>query len=544
MATITIDPVTRIEGHLKIEAVVEDGEVKEARSSGMLFRGFEMILRGRDPRDAPLITQRICGVCPIAHAMASALALDDAFGVASKIPDNGRIIRNLIQGANYIQPHILHFYHLAALDYVDVTKVATYEGQDATLNSVKAFLERGVLAPFVPRYEGDYRLPAEVDQAAVAHYVQALDMRRLAHEMLAIFGGKMPHNVAIVPGGVTENVTVDKITGFFWRLQTLRDFIDNVYIPDVLAVAQVYDDYFEIGPGCKRYLSYGVFNLNTYPDLTIRQRLHPQGTTTASDLAHHPFEPSKIREDVASSRFRSPSGLHPSQGATEPDPYKEGVYSWLKSPRYDGQAYEVGPLARMLVSYTADAPKVRKMVDDTLAYLGASATVLFSTLGRHAARALETKWVAEAMAEWVLELKPGEPVYEPYELPQESTGMGLWEAPRGALGHWITVEDGVIANYQCVVPTTWNCSPRDDQGQPGPVEQALEGTKVRDVGNPFELVRIVRSFDPASPARCTWLRPRSANWAGFGSVSQKRRFRIKKDDRCDMEGCSRAGRGQ
>ena len=496
MATITIDPVTRIEGHLKIEAVVEDGEVKEARSSGMLFRGFEMILRGRDPRDAPLITQRICGVCPIAHAMASALALDDAFGVASKIPDNGRIIRNLIQGANYIQSHILHFYHLAALDYVDVTKVATYEGQDPALNSVKAFLERGALAPFVPRYEGDYRLPAKMDQAAVAHYVQALDMRRLAHEMLAIFGGKMPHNVAIVPGGATENVTVDKITGFFWRLQTLRDFIDNVYIPDVLAIAQVYDDYFEIGAGCKRYLSYGVFDLNSHPDLTLRRRLHLLGTTTAGDLTYHPFEPSKIREDVASSRFRSPSGLHPSQGATEPDPYKEGAYSWLKSPRYDGQAYEVGPLARMLVSYTADAPKVRKMVDDTLAYLGASATVLFSTLGRHAARALEAKWVADAMAEWVLELKPGEPVYEPYDLPQESTGMGLWEGPRGALGHWITIKDGVIANYQCVVPTTWNCSPRDDQGQPGPVEQALEGTKVRDMENPFELVRIVRSFDP------------------------------------------------
>jgi hydrogenase large subunit len=496
MTTITIDPLTRIEGHLKIEAVVEDGEVKEARSSGMLFRGLEMILRGRDPRDAPRITQRICGVCPTTHAMASALALDDAFGVASKIPDNGRIIRNLLQGANYIQSHILHFYVLVALDYVDVTKVATYEGRDTALNSVKAFIEHGALGPFMPRYEGDYRLPAKVDQAAVAHYVQALDMRRLAHEMAAIFGGKMPHNMAIVPGGVTEKVTVDKITGFLWRLKALRDFIDNVYIPDVLAVAQVYDDYFEIGSGCKRYLSYGVFDLNSHPDLTRRQRLHLQGTTTASDLTHHPLEPSKIREDVGSSRFRSPSGLHPSQGATEPDPYKEGAYSWLKSPRYDGQVYEVGPLARMLVSYTADAPRVKKIIDDTLTYLGAPPTVLFSTLGRHAARALETKWVADAMAEWVLELKPGEPVYVDYEPPTEGEGMGLWGAPRGALGHWIRIEDGVIANYQCVVPTTWNCSPRDDQGQPGPVEQALEGTKVRDVENPFELVRIVRSFDP------------------------------------------------
>ncbi len=496
MTTITIDPVTRIEGHLKIEAVVEEGEVKEARSSGMLFRGFEMILRGRDPRDAVRITQRICGVCPTSHAMASALALDDAFGVAGKIPDNGRIVRNLLQGANYIQSHILHFYLLAALDYVDIPKVATYEGQDIALNSVKAFLEHGALGPFMPRYEGDYRLPAKVDQAAVAHYVQALDMRRLAHEMAAIFGGKMPHNMAIVPGGVTEKVTVDKITGFLWRLQTLRDFIDNVYIPDVLAVAQVYDDYFEMGIGCKRYLSYGVFNLNSHPNLTPRQRFHLQGTTTASDLTHHPLEPPKIREDVTSSRFRSPSGLHPSQGVTEPDPYKEGAYSWLKSPRYDGQVYEVGPLARMLVSYTADAPEVRQMVDDTLTYLGAPVTALFSTLGRHAARALETKLVADVMAKWVLELKPGAPVYVDYGLPPEAEGMGLWGAPRGALGHWIRIEDGVIANYQCVVPTTWNCSPRDDQGQPGPVEQALEGTKVRDVENPFELVRIVRSFDP------------------------------------------------
>jgi hydrogenase large subunit len=209
MRKITIDPITRIEGHLKVEAMVEDGEVKDARSSGTLFRGFEIILRGRDPRDASQLTQRICGVCPQTHATASVLCLDSAFGVADKITDNGRIMRNLLLGANFIQSHVLHFYHLAALDYVDVTKVAHYEGDNPSLNSIKRFIARGELGPFLPRYEGDYRLPDEIDRAATAHYVQALDIRRKAHELSAVFGGKMPHNCATVAGGVTEQPTVD-----------------------------------------------------------------------------------------------------------------------------------------------------------------------------------------------------------------------------------------------------------------------------------------------------------------------------------------------
>ena len=257
MAKITIDPLTRIEGHLKIEVIVENGEVKEARSTGTLFRGFELLLKDRDPYDAAHLAQRICGVCPTAHAMASCHSLDSAFGIADKVPENGRVIRNLIQGANYIMSHILHFYHLAALDYVDVTKVADYDGNDASLTGIKDFIIRALnagdmamLGPFYPRYEGDYRLPAEVDIAAVAHYVQALDIRRQAQEMSAIFSGRMPHSVGIVPGGVTESPTVDKIANFLWKLQELRHFIDNVYIPDVIAVAEVYSDYFEIGRGC------------------------------------------------------------------------------------------------------------------------------------------------------------------------------------------------------------------------------------------------------------------------------------------------------
>ncbi|MBM3302009.1 MAG: nickel-dependent hydrogenase large subunit, partial [Deltaproteobacteria bacterium] len=244
---ITIDPVTRIEGHMMIEAIVDDGMVKEAKCSGTLFRGFEILLKGREPRDAQRITQRVCGVCPVAHAMAATLNLDSAFGIADKIPDNGRIIRNLIFGSNFIQSHVLHFYHLAALDYVDIAAMADYEGKDPEMNSVKEFATRGELAPFVPRYEGDYRFDKAANQEFVGHYLAAFDMRRLAHEMLAVFGGKMPHDCAIVPGGVTEHPTVDKITGFLWRLNRIRSFIDSTYIPDVIAVAKAYPDYFEIG---------------------------------------------------------------------------------------------------------------------------------------------------------------------------------------------------------------------------------------------------------------------------------------------------------
>ncbi|MFH1087403.1 MAG: nickel-dependent hydrogenase large subunit, partial [Chloroflexota bacterium] len=482
-------------------------------------------LQGRDPRDAQHLTQRICGVCPTAHALASTLNLDSAFGIADKIPENGRILRNLIQGANYIQSHVLHFYHLAALDYVDVTKVADYDGKEPALVSAREFVKRALsandltmLGPFVPRYEGDYRLPPEVSRTAVAHYVQALDMRRQAHEMSSIFSGKMPHQVAVVPGGATETPTVDKIANFLWKLQELRQFIDNVYIPDVLAVAGVYSDYFEIGKGCGNLLSYGVFDLDVKEkDLARRKRLHFQGITSAADLKHNPLDPAKIAEYVKSSWYKSKSGLHPSRGETEPDAAKAGAYSWLKSPRYDGKVYEVGPLARMVVSYVAGEPTVRELVNSTLAHFGAKPGALFSVLGRHAARALECKFVADNMASWVLELKPGEPVCAEYSPPSQGDGMGLWEAPRGALGHWIKVEGGKIKNYQCVVPTTWNASPADDRGQPGPIEQAITGTRIKDESNPFEIVRIVRAFDPCIACAVHLITPKG---------TELRRFRV------------------
>jgi hydrogenase large subunit len=519
MGKIVIDPVTRIEGHLKIEAIVENGVAKDARTTGNLFRGFEIILRGRDPRDAQVITQRICGVCPQSHGIAAALNLDSAFGIADKIPDNARIMRNLIQGAHIAQDHILHFYHLTALDYVNVADVAKYEGSDSQLNSVKDFIARGELGPFFPRYEGDYRLPPEVNQQAVAHYVKALEIRRIGHEMVSIFSGKIPHSVGVVPGGVTSVPTPDNMMAFLWKLRILQDFIDNVYIPDVLAVAGAYPDYAEIGVGCQNLLAYGSFDLDgSSPDYTKRERLFKQGAVSA-DLKPADLDTDKIAEYVKHSWYEdSTSGRHPSQGETKPQYGKNDAYSWTKAPRYGGKVYEVGPLARVAVTYARGDPKMKELVDGALSQLKASPSALFSVLGRHLARALSAKFIVDAMDQWLLALKTGEPTYVEYEIPDEAMGMGLTEAARGALGHWIEIKDKKIANYQCVVPTTWNVSPMDDNGNHGPIEQAIIGTKVKDESNPFEIVRIIRSFDPCLACSIHLVTPKGRDLGQFKVV--------------------------
>jgi len=468
---IKIDPITRIEGHMAVEAVVDDGVVKDARSAGTLFRGFELILRNRDPRDANRLTQRICGVCPTAHATASALCLDEAFGLTDKIPANAKLIRSLIFGANFLQSHILHFYHLAALDYVDAAGAV------------------GDLSPFIPRYEGDYRVPSQANAELVGHYLKALDIRRKCQEMLSIFGGKMPHSVGIVPGGVTEKPTEDKITNFLWRLNEIRDFVDNCYIPDVIAVAKIYPDYFAIGKGCRRLLSYGGFDLPT-------GRLFRSGVIS-EDLKCETFEKENIAEDVKHSWYAdTASGKNPAQGETAPEPKKKGAYSFLKSPRYKGNVCELGPLAEMVSNYVQGDAKVKELVDSTLSQFGAGPEALYSVLGRHAARALQAKLVADSMVDWLMALKPGEPCIIDYEIPEQGQGAGLSSAPRGAVGHWISIKDKKIDRYQVITPTAWNASPKDDKDQPGAVEQAIIGTKVKDQDNPFEIVRIVRAFDP------------------------------------------------
>ncbi|MBC7188989.1 nickel-dependent hydrogenase large subunit [Candidatus Aerophobetes bacterium] len=496
MQKIIIDPVTRIEGHLKVEVTVENGEVKQASTSGTLFRGWEIILRGRDPRDASQLTQRVCGVCPAVHATASVFALDNAFGVENDIPENARIIRNLILGANFLQSHILHFYHLASLDFFDVTAVSDYQGNDPDLISVKKFLERGVLFPFVPRYEGDYRLDNQTNKEFAAHYIKALEVRKKCHEMLAIFGGKMPHSVGMVAGGVTEKPTPDKIISFLGKLNSVKDFIDNFYLPDTLKLVKFYADLLQEGVSYNNFLSYGAFNLDSEEfDQTKRNRLFLQGVV--SEKQYRQLEIEKIFEDVKYSWYEeNTSALHPSRGKTVPKPGKENGYSWLKSPRYDKMPCEVGPAARLIVGYYGGNKVIREAVESILSYIDGEPLNLASTLGRHIARALDAKIVAENMVKWVTSLKPDQPVYTPCSVPQETEGVGITDGPRGALGHWIKVKDSVIENYQLVVPTTWNASPKDDQGKPGPMERALLGLKVKDPENPFEIVRCVRSFDP------------------------------------------------
>jgi len=467
--TIKIDPVTRIEGHLKIEVEVDDGQVTNARSIGTLFRGIEIILAGREPRDAVFITQRVCGVCPIAHATASVLALDDAFGVTP--PDNGRIIRNLILGANFIQSHLLHFYHLGALDYV--------VGPQAP--------------PFIPHYQGDFRLPTEVNDQVVGHYLEALEMRMKAQEMLAVFGGKMPHIATFLPGGVTEKPDADEVAYFHSILGDLREFIDNTYIPDVLTVGSAYPDYFSVGTGCRNLLAYGGFPLGG-----DGEKLFPSGVYIDGELSA--FDSEKIAEYVRYSWYsQRTTGRNPREGITQPEPtgiLKPEAYSWLKAPRYDGQVLETGPLARMMIAYLSGVPTAKDLIDSTLSELGLSTEALFSVMGRHVARALECKLVADAMEGWLWELDLSSPVYTDAAIPNSGEGMGLAEAPRGSVGHWVRIEEKKIANYQIVTPTNWNASPRDDQGKMGPIEQALIGTPVADLTNPLEIVRVVRSFDP------------------------------------------------
>lgn len=494
--TITIDPVTRIEGHMKVEAVVDDGEVKEARCSGTMWRGFERILVGRHPLDAVRLTQRVCGVCPTAHGTASAKCLDEALGVTAEIPTNGRLVRNLLLGSNYLQSHILHFFALAALDYADVAALADYDGSDSELKAVGSFIGRGQLSPFFPRYEGDYRCDKATNIELVRGYLKALGARRVCHEMLSVFGGKMPHNIGIVPGGVTSQVTPDKIAVFSAKLQELREFIEDVYVPAIFTVAGGYGDYFEIGAGCGRYLSYGTFPMDDEAVSPLGgNRLQPagllesNGSLIAVDIA-------KITEDVTHSRYTAECAGHPAEGRTIAEPEKAGAYSWIKAPRYGGKPAEVGPLARALVAYTAGHEATKAEVDAALAAAGVGADKLPSVLGRHLARALEARIVANTMVGWLEELAPGEPVAAELSIPEEGSGVGVTGAPRGALGHWIEIKDSKISRYQLVVPTTWNGSPQDEAGVPGPIEQALIGTKVKDRDNPFEIVRIIRSFDP------------------------------------------------
>ena len=493
---IQIDPVSRIEGHLSVNLDVEGGKVIAARCAGTMFRGFEMILRERDPLDAVQITQRICGVCPVSHGIASSMALEEAMRI--QVPENGRLLRNLILGANYIQSDIVHFYQLSALDFIDITAILGYKGSDPKLAALRDWVisEQSTntlspAAPFLPRYEGNYISDPETNLQAIAHYLQALQMRALAHEMGAIFAGKLPHLPALVAGGVTFAPNAANIEAFRARLQELQGFIDGTYLPDVIAIAKAFPDFFNIGRGPANLLSYGNF-----PDDAKGTKLLSAGIMLDGKVG--PLDLNQLREDVEYAWFSSRSGLHPSQGENTPNPSKAKAYSWVKAPRYGNKVMEVGPLARVLITHFSGAnPHLSDLFTQTLQKLGLTPDKLFSTMGRHLVRALECKLIAERMQSWLDQLKPGQStVWPATAIPNSGSGVGLMEAPRGALGHWIEIRSKTIQHYECVVPTTWNCSPRDDQGQPGAVEQALEGVKLANPEQPIEALRVVHSFDP------------------------------------------------
>lgn len=525
---IVVDPLTRIEGHLRIEVEVENGKVKDAWSSGTLFRGIEMILEKRDPRDAWIITQRICGVCPTPHGTAAAMSMDDSFGIKKDIPDGGRIMRNLLLGANFLHSHILHFYHLTALDYVDVvsalkadpkkateiaeavgTKVMDFAAVHAKL---KAFVDSGQLGPFANGYWGHsaYHLPPEVNLIAVAHYLDALEAQALASKAQAVFEGRAPIGLALCAGGVSKVPSVDELADFKYKIMKVKNWIDTVYIPDVLAVAPFYLDAAGYGGGYGNFVAWGAFPYDNEDPLN---QCLPRGVIFDGDIAGvQDVAPEDVTEYVKHSWYTDDCGkLNPSKGKTKPAFKKrdlEGKYSWLKAPRVKDKPCEGGPLARMAVAYGRGDEAAKALIESTLEKLNlpGQTQVLVSTLGRVAARALECKKIADAMTEpetgWIDQLiaavKKGDAkTYKPYKIPDKKVnGVGLTEAPRGALAHWNTIEGGKIKNYQAVPATIWNCCPRDDKGQRGPVEEALVGTPVADPENPLEIIRVVHSFDP------------------------------------------------
>ncbi len=519
---IMIDPITRIEGHLRIEVEVENGKVKDAWCSGQMFRGIEMMLKGRDPRDAHHFVQRSCGVCTYVHALSSVRAVEDACNIT--IPKNARLIRNLIHGAQFQHDHLVHFYHLHALDWVDIVSaldadpVKTAKLSDnvsghpqksdyfkGVQEKLKTFVSSGQLGPFNNGYWGHpaYQLPAEANLMAASHYLEALKLQAKAARMHAVFGGKNPHPQFLVVGGVTSvrDLRVERIKEFEDIWKETCDFINTVYIPDLLAVASFYKEWGGIGGNNDAFLSYGDFA----NDPKENDKLLPAGFIRKG-LAVEAVNPDRITEDVTRAWYEKGKARHPYEGETRPIQGEthydtEKQYTWLKAPRYDGLAAEVGPLARVLVAYAQGNAAVKGLVDSVLKKLDIGSNALFSTLGRTAARAIETQVIGDAMGGWIEQLKSNiskgdKKTYQSWEMPDKGKGFGLNDVPRGALGHWIEIENKKIKNYQYVVPSTWNFGPADSDGNKGPVERSLIGTPIADASRPLEVLRTVHSFDP------------------------------------------------
>ncbi len=546
---IVIDPITRIEGHLRVEIEVKDGKVTDAYSAGTMVRGIETILKGRDPRDAWAFVGRVCGVCTSTHSLTSVRTVENALGIS--VPPNAELIRNLMANALYIQDHVVHFYQLHALDWVDVVSALKANPAEASkiAQSISAwpkssvgyftdiqkrfknFVESGQLGIFANGYWGHkaYKLPPEVNLIAVAHYLEALQWQKELVKVHTVFGGKNPHPNYLV-GGVPCSINIDEANAvnaerlaFVGQLfQDAKTFVDQVYIPDLLAVASFYKDWGAIGGGLTNYLAFGDFPSNGYNNPDSFKM--PRGAILGRDLSHilevKAEDPEQIQEYINNSWYEyskgNDSGLHPWDGETKfnytgPKPPYEHLdfsqkYSWVKTPRWKGHPMEVGPLARTLVGYASGRADYKEVVEYALKTLDVPVAALFSTLGRTAARGLETKltcgWALEFYNQLLANIKNGDSrtqnnaSWDPETWPKKAKGIGMVEAPRGALSHFIVIEDKKIANYQLVVPTTWNASPRDPKGQRSAYEESLIGTPIADPKNPMEVLRTIHSFDP------------------------------------------------
>ena len=540
---ITIDPITRIEGHLRVDVEVDGGKVTKAWSSGQMFRGLEIILKGRDPRDAWLFTQRICGVCTTVHALASVRAVENALGLV--IPINAQYIRNMIISIHALQDHIVHFYALSALDWVDVVSalkadpVATQKLAESLSNwpgnsakrfaavkdKLKAMVDSGQLGPFANGYWGHpaMKLPPEANLMAVSHYLEALDYQRKATQALAIISGKNPHIQNLSVGGVTcainpdndSTLNMERLYYVKQLVEEVRGFIQQVYLIDVAAVGALYKDWLPYGAGVTNYLA--------SPDMVLNAEATsfdlPGGTIMGGDLKtvkpisslNDKYFKENVEESIARAWYDGDWSKHPWEESTDPKPGEfkdDGRYTWLKAPRFQGKPMQVGPLAQMLVGYAQGHEGIVKNVNGALSLISTIAGVkvgpeiLQSTIGRHAARAVRASMLADlALKHWGLLVenigKGDLTIFNPPVFPKgEQRGVGVHEAPRGILSHWIVIENGKIKNYQCVVPSTWNAGPRDAKDQLGPYEASLMGNPIADAERPLEVLRTIHSFDP------------------------------------------------
>jgi hydrogenase large subunit len=542
---ITIDPITRIEGHLRIDVEVDGGKVTKAWSSGQMWRGVELILLGRDPRDAWAITQRICGVCTTVHALTSVRAVEDALKL--DIPLNAQLIRNIIQTAHAVHDHIVHFYHLSALDFVDVVSATKADPiktaqlaeslsswhlnnkhvMTQTLEKLKSFVGSGQLGPFANGYWGHpaMKLSPEVNLMAVAHYLQALDIQRQANKIVSILGSKTPHIQNLAVGGVSNPIatdsqsvlTVERLMMIKEHIDRLATFVNQVYLVDISAIGAFYADWTKYGKGVTNYLAAPDIPMDTKGT----QFLMPGGYIPDGDLSK--YQPIKsfgddflgkgVEESVKHAwyEYSKPGPLHPYKGETKPN-YTEfqdnGKYSWLKSPTFYGKRAQVGPLAQVLCGVAAGhQPTIgyaTKVLDTASSLLGSKIPLaaLHSTIGRHAARAVRCAVMMDMLSHnWQALIdniaKGDTKTFNKPTFPKgEIMGYGFHEAPRGMLSHWAVIKDGKITNYQCVVPSTWNAGPRDENDVPGPYEASLIDNPIADAEQPLEVLRTIHSFDP------------------------------------------------